>query len=208
MQSALDSGHVTADLLNHETISSWLRKHGKSVRPRLDKRQLNALRECFDIIDTDGTGTITAEELQEVFTVPANSLSKPAALQRKQLLPHSIADACKVSWQALGNHVSLQAVAHVLDGVKHRGSIGIGFPDFIDIMTRDSDDLAHDGYRASNSSATTAYNIALMARAYRCTSLYQSHAHAPISLGHKSHYTKLCSSVCGMRKTVHVYGML
>ncbi len=67
--------------------------------------------------------------------------------------------------------MSLQAVASVLDGVKHRGSKGIGFPDFIDIMSRDSDDLAQDGYSASNSSATTAYNIALMARAYRCTSL-------------------------------------
>lgn len=80
MQPPLESGPVTADLLNHETISSWLRKHGKSVRPRLDRKQLDALRECFDIIDTDGTGTITAEELQEVFTVPANSLSKHAPL--------------------------------------------------------------------------------------------------------------------------------
>ena len=60
---------ATADLLQLDTVSSWLRKHGKPVRPRLDRRQLDALRECFDIIDTDGTGTITADELQDVFKV-------------------------------------------------------------------------------------------------------------------------------------------
>lgn len=80
-----------------------------------------------------------------------------------------------VLWQALGNHVSLQAVASVLDGVKHHGSKGIEFPDFIDIMSRDSHDLAHSG---GNSSTTTAYNIALMARAYRCTSIQQCHTYA------------------------------
>lgn len=70
----------------------------------------------------------------------------------------------------LGNHISLQAVESVLDGVKHHGSRGIEFTDFIDIMSRDSRDLADDDCSQSNSSATTAYNIALMARAYRCPS--------------------------------------
>ncbi len=83
MEPQYESGPVTADVLQHDTISSWLRKHGKSVRPRLDRRQLNALRECFDIIDTDGTGIITAEELQEVFKVAIKSFSKHAALQHK-----------------------------------------------------------------------------------------------------------------------------
>lgn len=69
MECSHEPGPVTADLLQLDTVSSWLRKHGKSVRPRLDRRQLDALRECFDIIDTDGTGIITAEELQEVFKV-------------------------------------------------------------------------------------------------------------------------------------------
>ena len=57
------------DLVHLEDVGSWLRKHGKPVRPRLDRRQLDALRECFDIIDTDGTGTITTEELRDVFKV-------------------------------------------------------------------------------------------------------------------------------------------
>ena len=70
----------------------------------------------------------------------------------------------------LGNRVSLHAVESVLDGVKHHGSRGIEFPDFIDIMSRDSRDLADDDHSQNNSSATTAYNIALMARAYRCPS--------------------------------------
>ncbi|DBA89700.1 TPA: hypothetical protein ACH3X2_004590 [Trebouxia sp. C0005] len=119
-----------------DSISSWLRKHGKPVRPRLDRKQLEALRECFDIIDTDSTGTITTEELRDVF-------------------------------KSLGDHVSLQAVATVLDSVRYHGSSGIGFTDFIDIMSRDSQDLKEGSHNRSNGNATTAYNIALMARAYR-----------------------------------------
>lgn len=77
MEASARRSPVAADLVHLDTITSWLRKHGKSVRPRLDRRQLDALQECFDIIDTDGTGTITAEELQEVFKV---SLTSPSRL--------------------------------------------------------------------------------------------------------------------------------
>lgn len=69
--------------------------------------------------------------------------------------------------QSLGDHVSLQAVATVLDSVRYHGSSGIGFTDFIDIMSRDSQDLREGGHNKTNGNATTAYNIALMARAYR-----------------------------------------
>lgn len=82
MESPFQNGSAPADVLHLEIMSSWLRKHGKPVRPRLDRRQLDALRECFDIIDTDGTGVITAEELQEVFKVCGkHTLCKPAALR-------------------------------------------------------------------------------------------------------------------------------
>ena len=64
----------------------------------------------------------------------------------------------------------------VLDGVKHHGSKGIEFPDFIDIMSRDSRDLADGNHSQSNNSSTTAYNIALMARAYRCLSATSAQA--------------------------------
>lgn len=103
--------------------------------------------------------------------------------------------------------MSLQAVASVLDGVKHHGSNGIGYPDFIDIMSRDSHDLAGDD--ASNSSATSAYNIALMARAYRCTSVQlccpcspESYRDTPTILGNRqdrafvSHKTLSCTCSC------------
>ena len=61
VRSAGNAQPPTVDLVHLETISSWLRKHGKPVRPRLDRKQLEALRECFDIIDTNSTGTITTE---------------------------------------------------------------------------------------------------------------------------------------------------
>ena len=97
----------------------------------------------------------------------------------------------------LGNHVSLQAVESVLDSVKHHGSRGIEFPDFIDIMSRDSRDLADDDHSQSNSSATTAYNIALMARAYRWRSAThkQSQAYVPALSGLVHHNKDNCTIV-------------
>lgn len=163
----------TAEILHLDTVSSWLRKHGKPVRPRLDRRQLEALRECFDIIDTDGTGTITVEELRDVFKVAPYNMSRQAAKHGNELLPHQLLKSHAVTtntayaMQSLGDHVSLSAVATVLDSVRYHGSNGIGFSDFIDIMSRDSQDLREGGHNRSNGNATTAYNIALMARAYR-----------------------------------------
>ena len=161
--AAAQTTSSASDILQLDDISSWLRKHGKPVRPRLDRKQLDALRECFDIIDTDGTGTITADELQDVFKVEYRTLHVllMQAFQIQSKANHA------VMAQALGNHVSLEAVASVLDTVKYHGSDGIGFPDFIDIMSRDSHDLDEGSHNKSNGSATTAYNIALMARAYR-----------------------------------------
>ena len=62
--------------------------------------------------------------------------------------------------------MSLEAVARVLDTIKHHGSQGIRFTDFVAIMTRDSEDLQY-GRRQGKADVTTAYNIAIMARAYR-----------------------------------------
>ena len=57
-------------------------------------------------------------------------------------------------------------MARVLDTIKFHGSDGIGFPDFVAILTRDSQDL-ESGQRTGKADVTTAYNIAIMARAYR-----------------------------------------
>lgn len=109
-------------------------------------------------------------------------------------------------WQVLGNHVSLQAVESVLDGVKHHGSKGIEFPDFIDIMSRDSRDLTDDNHSQSNSSPTTAYNIALMARAYRCRSATKPQATSCMCLAWTTtHITatksQRCAPHCHMQQT-------
>ena len=68
MGETADAHLSASNAMYTDSVSSWLRVHGKAVRPQLDKRQLDALRECFDIIDTDGTGMITAGELCSVFT--------------------------------------------------------------------------------------------------------------------------------------------
>eukprot|EP01018_Ginkgo_biloba_P015986 Gb_28609 [translate_table: standard] len=50
-------------------VESWLRNHGKVVRPELSKKQKQELKECFDLIDTDGSGAIDADELLTAFNV-------------------------------------------------------------------------------------------------------------------------------------------
>lgn len=62
-----DSPHL--NLSQFSAISAWLRKRGKAVRPYLKRDQRRQLRECFDMIDTDGSGSINAVELKEVFKV-------------------------------------------------------------------------------------------------------------------------------------------
>ena len=43
-------------MLQKVGVDAWLRAHGKTVRPELTKKQKQELKECFDLIDTDGSG--------------------------------------------------------------------------------------------------------------------------------------------------------
>nr|PNR43295.1 hypothetical protein PHYPA_015675 [Physcomitrium patens] len=38
------------------SVASWLRAHGKFVRPELTRQQKQELKECFELIDADGSG--------------------------------------------------------------------------------------------------------------------------------------------------------
>lgn len=50
-------------------VSQWLRRHGKAVRPHLCKEQKTTLQDCFELIDSDGSGKLDVIELQQVFEV-------------------------------------------------------------------------------------------------------------------------------------------
>ncbi|MCO5558313.1 hypothetical protein L7F22_011893 [Adiantum nelumboides] len=56
-------------MLQKVGVDAWLRAHGKTVRPELTKKQKQELKECFDLIDADGSGAIDAEELVTAFNV-------------------------------------------------------------------------------------------------------------------------------------------
>jgi Ca2+-binding EF-hand superfamily protein len=45
-------------MLQKVGVDAWLRAHGKTVRPELTKKQKQELKECFDLIDTDGSGKL------------------------------------------------------------------------------------------------------------------------------------------------------
>ncbi|GBG84237.1 hypothetical protein CBR_g38208 [Chara braunii] len=61
-----DNDQLTVERLR---IAYWLRKRGKYVRPKLTQTQKVELRECFDLIDSDGSGAIDATELITAFKV-------------------------------------------------------------------------------------------------------------------------------------------
>ncbi|KAG0567476.1 hypothetical protein KC19_7G137500 [Ceratodon purpureus] len=54
----------------------WLRVHGKLKRPEMTKKQALELRECFELIDSDGSGAIAADEVPLVFTVLGMDVKK------------------------------------------------------------------------------------------------------------------------------------
>jgi len=43
-------------VLQKLSIAVWLRAHGKFVRPELTMKQRQELKECFELIDADGSG--------------------------------------------------------------------------------------------------------------------------------------------------------
>jgi hypothetical protein len=43
-------------VLQKLSIAVWLRAHGKFVRPELTVKQRQELKECFELIDADGSG--------------------------------------------------------------------------------------------------------------------------------------------------------
>lgn len=62
-------------------FSSWMVKHGQKPRLELTKKQRQELRECFNLIDTDGSGSISQAEITEALSymgvhVTAKSLAK------------------------------------------------------------------------------------------------------------------------------------
>ncbi|MCO5607412.1 hypothetical protein L7F22_061608 [Adiantum nelumboides] len=55
--------------LKEPVLDDLVKAHGKVVRPELTKKQKQELKECFDLIDADGSGAIDAEELVTAFNV-------------------------------------------------------------------------------------------------------------------------------------------
>ncbi|GAX82317.1 hypothetical protein CEUSTIGMA_g9746.t1 [Chlamydomonas eustigma] len=58
---------AVVDSILGTSIMSWMRRHGKVVRPKLPKEQLKQLEECFHLMDQDGSGSIDVDELGAAF---------------------------------------------------------------------------------------------------------------------------------------------
>mmetsp|Transcript_16766 Transcript_16766/g.43479 ORF Transcript_16766/g.43479 Transcript_16766/m.43479 type:complete len:693 (+) Transcript_16766:72-2150(+) len=65
-QAESDS-QVSTDL--SVSIQLWMRKRGREVQHPITELQRRQLHECFELIDTDGSGSLNAKELYDVFEV-------------------------------------------------------------------------------------------------------------------------------------------
>lgn len=59
-----------------ESLSRWLRSHGKGIRPHLTEQQKNELETVFHLMDEDGSGSIDTQELHHAFRLLGFRLSK------------------------------------------------------------------------------------------------------------------------------------
>ena len=57
------------ELLRLGDTAKWLRTHNKPVPQVTSKEQREEYRKCFDMIDVDGEGTLSADELHTVLKV-------------------------------------------------------------------------------------------------------------------------------------------
>ncbi len=49
-------------------MRDWLRKRGQPVPPgKLNPQQKAEIRECFELLDADGSGALCADELYQAF---------------------------------------------------------------------------------------------------------------------------------------------
>eukprot|EP00210_Caulerpa_lentillifera_P000835 g808.t1 len=124
------------------SIANWLRKHGKVVHPPLSSASKRQLKECFELMDADGSGAIDAEELHAAF---------------------------KVSVELLGLSMTRAEVITLIEEVDKDGSGEVDYCEFLQIMTTTLSKTAEDS-DGSNSGGTPKeafIPFSLMATAYR-----------------------------------------
>lgn len=57
-------------------VAAWMRKRGKSLRPKLSEEQKKQLEECYELMDADGSGAIDADELGAAFKLLGLDVTK------------------------------------------------------------------------------------------------------------------------------------
>ncbi|PRW50910.1 putative calcium-binding CML20 [Chlorella sorokiniana] len=72
-----------------ESVLAWLASRGKDLPVHIPVKTIRFARECFQLIDTDGSGTLEPGELRAVFT----ALGRPASLRQVSRLVESVAGA-------------------------------------------------------------------------------------------------------------------
>lgn len=68
--------HVSASV--SVSIADWLRKHGRAVHPSLTEAERAQLKECFALMDGDGSGAIDVNELYKAFRILGLHVTKQA----------------------------------------------------------------------------------------------------------------------------------
>ncbi|KAL6751056.1 hypothetical protein V8C86DRAFT_2789190 [Haematococcus lacustris] len=152
------------------SIALWLKKHGKAIRPKLSSEQKQQLKECFELMDQDGSGAIDADELGAAFKLLGVRCNRAACCLCCCHAGMSLAltpcqQASRLPCRA-GIHMKKAELGELLNEVDHDGSGEVEYLEFLEIMTTTLQRLAEER-EADETQGEGQVPFALMATAYR-----------------------------------------
>ncbi|GIL65673.1 hypothetical protein Vafri_19343 [Volvox africanus] len=119
-----DLFQVNADL--YTAVSLWLRKHGKGVKPKLSDEQKQQMKECFELMDQDGSGAIDAEELGAAFKLLGIRMKRTELAQLLAEVDHDGSGEVEYPEFLEIMTVTLQRLAEEDDSDKNEGQVPFG----------------------------------------------------------------------------------
>lgn len=112
---------VNANLYTAVTV--WLRKHGKGIKPKLSDEQKQQLKECFELMDQDGSGAIDAEELGAAFKLLGIRMKKAELEELLSEVDHDGSGEVEYPEFLEIMTVTLQRLAEEEDSAKNEGQV-------------------------------------------------------------------------------------
>ena len=115
----------------------WLLKHGfPTPTGRLTKQQALEIRECFDVLDADRSGTLDVGELSNAFTMLGFQVRIPPGPTRLLQIQAAVVNLRSASHAIMSLQVSKENIQKVMDQADIDKTGVLEFDEFRSIMAR------------------------------------------------------------------------